>query len=57
METPPCIIALCVHGKLGSNRKQKKLNLKTERGKKPKKKIEKKIIELPEKTEADQTRN
>jgi hypothetical protein len=42
MEPPPCIVALCVHEKLDSNRKQKKLNLTTERGKKPKNKNEKK---------------
>jgi hypothetical protein len=42
METLPCIVALCVHGKLDPNRKQKKLNLKTERGKKPKTNMKKK---------------
>jgi hypothetical protein len=40
METPPCIVGLCE--KLDSNRKQKKLNLTTDRGRKPKNKNEKK---------------
>jgi hypothetical protein len=37
METPPCIVALCVDGKLDSNRKQKKLNLTNREGRKTQK--------------------